>query len=54
VDQAAAAGCAAVCAAYNEPMIAAEWAHAVFAGLCRWEKTIATAAIPDPVSHLCA
>lgn len=31
VDEAVAAGCAAVCAAYNEPMIAAEWVHAVFA-----------------------
>jgi pyruvate formate lyase activating enzyme len=30
VDQAVAAGCSAVCAAYNEPMIAAEWMHAVF------------------------
>jgi len=28
-DEAVAAGCAAVCAAYNEPMIAAEWVHAV-------------------------
>jgi pyruvate formate lyase activating enzyme len=31
VDEAVAAGCAAVAAAYNEPMIAAEWVHAVFA-----------------------
>jgi pyruvate formate lyase activating enzyme len=31
VDEAIAAGCAAVCAAYNEPMLAAEWVHAVFA-----------------------
>ena len=30
-DQAVAAGCSAVCAAYNEPMIAGEWVHAVFA-----------------------
>src|SRR4029453_998398 len=29
-DEAAAAGCTALCAAYNEPMIAAEWVHAVF------------------------
>ena len=28
-DEAVAAGCAAVCAAYNEPMIAAEWVYAV-------------------------
>ena len=31
VDEAVAAGCGAVCAAYNEPMIAAEWVRAVFA-----------------------
>ncbi len=31
VDDAVAAGCAALCAAYNEPMIAAEWVGAVFA-----------------------
>lgn len=31
VDEAVAAGCQAVCAAYNEPMITAEWAHAIFA-----------------------
>ena len=31
VDEAVAAGCDAVAAAYNEPMIAAEWVHAVFA-----------------------
>ena len=30
VDEAEAAGCRAVCAAYNEPMIAAEWVRAVF------------------------
>jgi pyruvate formate lyase activating enzyme len=30
VDEAVAAGCKVVCAAYNEPMIAAEWARAVF------------------------
>src|SRR5882762_7903080 len=30
VDEAIAEGCRAVCAAYNEPMIAAEWVHAVF------------------------
>src|SRR5687768_13077591 len=29
-EEAVSAGCAAVCAAYNEPMIAAEWMHAVF------------------------
>ena len=31
VAEAVAAGCGAVCSAYNEPMITAEWAHAVFA-----------------------
>jgi pyruvate formate lyase activating enzyme len=30
VEEAVAAGCAVLCAAYNEPMIAAEWVHAVF------------------------
>ncbi len=30
VDEALAAGCRVVCAAYNEPMIAAEWVRAVF------------------------
>ncbi|MDB4944445.1 MAG: hypothetical protein JWP97_3979 [Labilithrix sp.] len=30
VDEAVAAGCRVVCAAYNEPMIAAEWVKAVF------------------------
>jgi pyruvate formate lyase activating enzyme len=30
VATALAAGCQALCAAYNEPMIAAEWVHAVF------------------------
>lgn len=31
VEEATTAGCSAVCAAYNEPMIAAEWVYAVFA-----------------------
>jgi pyruvate formate lyase activating enzyme len=31
VDEALAAGCRVLCAAYNEPMIAAEWVRAVFA-----------------------
>jgi pyruvate formate lyase activating enzyme len=31
VDEAVAASCSTVCAAYNEPMIAAEWVQAVFA-----------------------
>ncbi len=31
VDEAVAAGCEVVCSAYNEPMITAEWARAVFA-----------------------
>lgn len=30
VDEALDAGCQVLCAAYNEPMIAAEWVHAVF------------------------
>lgn len=30
VDEAVAAGCRVVCAAYNEPMIAAEWVRAIF------------------------
>ena len=30
VDEAVAAGCRVICSAYNEPMITAEWAHAVF------------------------
>lgn len=30
VDDAVRAGCSVVCAAYNEPMLTAEWAHAVF------------------------
>lgn len=30
VDEAVAAGCRVICAAYNEPMIAAEWVRAVF------------------------
>jgi len=31
VDEAVGAGCRVICAAYNEPMIAAEWVRAVFA-----------------------
>ncbi|HEV8247273.1 MAG TPA: radical SAM protein, partial [Polyangiaceae bacterium] len=31
VGEAMAAGCTVLCAGYNEPMIAAEWVHAVFA-----------------------
>jgi len=30
VDEALAEGCRVLCAAYNEPMIAAEWVHAIF------------------------
>ena len=30
VEEAASAGCSVICAAYNEPMIAAEWTRAVF------------------------
>jgi pyruvate formate lyase activating enzyme len=39
VDEAVGAGCTVICSAYNEPMITAEWAYAVFTrakqrGLC--------------------
>jgi pyruvate formate lyase activating enzyme len=45
VGEARAAGCAVVAAAYNEPMIAAEWAHDVFAEARRHGLT--TALISD-------
>jgi pyruvate formate lyase activating enzyme len=45
VDEAVAAGCEVVCAAYNEPMIAAEWAREVFAEARA--RGLVTAAISD-------
>ncbi len=45
VDEAIAAGCEVLCSAYNEPMITAEWAHAVFA-LAR-SRGLVTALITD-------
>ncbi|HZR83877.1 MAG TPA: radical SAM protein [Candidatus Binatia bacterium] len=45
VDEAVAAGAAALCAAYNEPMIAAEWNRAVFAEAKR--RGLATVLVSD-------
>lgn len=45
VDEAVAADCAVVCAAYNEPMISAEWMRAVFAEAKRRE--LLTAIVSD-------
>jgi pyruvate formate lyase activating enzyme len=45
VDEACAAACTVVCAAYNEPMITAEWAHAVFTEARR--RGLATALVSD-------
>lgn len=45
VEEAIAAGCDALCAAYNEPLISAEWAHAVFAAAKR--RGLTTALISD-------
>ncbi len=45
VDEAVAAGCRVVCSAYNEPMITAEWAYAVFAEARR--RGLTTALISD-------
>jgi pyruvate formate lyase activating enzyme len=45
VDEAVRAGCEVVCAAYNEPMIAAEWVHAVFSEAKR--RGLVTALISD-------
>jgi pyruvate formate lyase activating enzyme len=44
-EAAAAAGCRVVCSAYNEPMITAEWARAVFAAARR--RGMLTALISD-------
>lgn len=45
VDLAVAEGCQVLCSAYNEPMITAEWAHAVFAEARR--RGLVTALISD-------
>lgn len=45
VDEAVARGCEVVCSAYNEPMITAEWAHAVFTEARR--RGLLTALITD-------
>lgn len=45
VEEAVASGCEVLCSAYNEPMITAEWAHAVFA-LAR-ARGLVTALITD-------
>jgi pyruvate formate lyase activating enzyme len=45
VDEACRAGCRVICSAYNEPMITAEWAHAVFAEARR--RGLVTALISD-------
>lgn len=45
VDEAIANGCEVICGAYNEPMITAEWAHAVFAEAKR--RGLLTAVITD-------
>lgn len=45
VERALGAGCAAVVSAFNEPMITAEWAHAVFAEARR--HGLATALVSD-------
>ncbi len=44
-DEAVAEGCGVVCSAYNEPMITAEWAHAVFEEAHR--RGLITALISD-------
>lgn len=45
VDEAIAAGCEVLCSAYNEPMITAEWAHAVFSEAKR--RGLVTAVVTD-------
>lgn len=45
VDEAVAGGCEVVCSAYNEPMITAEWAHAVFAAAKR--RGLVTVVVTD-------
>src|SRR6185436_6740641 len=45
VDEAVRGGCRVVCSAYNEPLISAEWAHAVFTEARR--RGLTTAVISD-------
>jgi pyruvate formate lyase activating enzyme len=45
VEEAITAGCTAVCAAYNEPLVTAEWAHEIFAEAKR--RGLLTAVITD-------
>lgn len=45
VDDAVGAGCGVIAAAYNEPMIAAEWVHAVFAAA--HARQLVTAVVSD-------
>jgi pyruvate formate lyase activating enzyme len=45
IDEAVRAGCQVVCSAYNEPMITAEWAYAIFAEARR--RQMVTALISD-------
>jgi pyruvate formate lyase activating enzyme len=45
VDAAVTAGCGVIAAAYNEPMIAAEWVHAVFA--TARSRSLVTAVVSD-------
>jgi len=45
VDEAVASGCEVLCSAYNEPMITAEWAHAIFARAK--QRGLTTALITD-------
>lgn len=45
VEEAIAAGCEVLCSAYNEPMITAEWAHAIFT-LAK-QRGLVTALITD-------
>jgi pyruvate formate lyase activating enzyme len=55
-DEAVAAGCGALCAAYNEPMLAAEWVGAVFAAArARGLVTVVVSdgnATPEALAHL--
>lgn len=45
IDEAVEAGCSVVCSAYNEPMLTAEWAHAVFTAARA--RNLVTALITD-------
>src|SRR5262249_46029522 len=45
IDEAVAEGCSVVCSAYNEPMITAEWAHAIFREAKR--RGLVTALVTD-------